>query len=117
MDNIIFASSVAAYGPKLSRGKEDMYTIPETLYGISKQYGELLGLWFNKKYGINFAAFRYASIIGPGRKDGGASSYSTLIIQNPAQGKPYCVRVREKEVIQFFDLHIHQKKDYLEIQH
>ena len=94
LSTVIFASSIAAYGPGLPQiVKEDIYTIPHTLYGISKQLGEMLGLWFFRKYGIEFAAFRYGSVIGPGRCDGGASAYSTLIIQKPVQGDPYVVNV------------------------
>jgi len=96
IDAVIFASSVAAYGPNVPQiVREDMYTIPHTLYGISKQLGEMLGLWFHRKYGINFAAFRYGSVIGPGRRDGGASAYSTLLIQKAAQREPYVVNVPE----------------------
>lgn len=91
---IIFASSIAAYGPGVPEiVSEDTFTIPQTLYGISKQLGEMLGLWFYKKYGIQFAAPRYASVVGPGRRNGGASAYSTLLIQKPAQGDPYIVNV------------------------
>jgi nucleoside-diphosphate-sugar epimerase len=91
---VIFASSIAAYGPNMPQtAKEDTYTIPYTLYGISKQLGEMLGLWFYRKYGVEFAAFRYGSVIGPGRRNGGASAYSTLIVQKPAQGEPYVVNV------------------------
>jgi nucleoside-diphosphate-sugar epimerase len=94
LDAVIFASSIAAYGlgvPQIV--KEDTYTIPYTLYGISKQLGEMLGLWFYRKYGIEFAAFRYGAVIGPGRRNGGASAYSTLVVQKPAQGDPYVVNV------------------------
>ena len=97
---IIFASSAAAYGlntPEVVR--EDMYTVPETLYGISKQYGEMLGLWLCRRYNIGFAAFRYGSVIGPGRRDGGFSAYSTLIIQKAAQGENYVVNVPEDTCI------------------
>jgi len=96
LDAVIFASSVAAYGPDVQQTvREEMYTLPRTLYGISKQLGEMLGLWFRRKYGIDFAAFRYGSVIGPGRCDGGASAYSTLIVQKPAQMEPYVVNVPE----------------------
>jgi len=96
LDAVIFASSVAAYGSDTPQTvREDVYTIPQTLYGISKQFGEMLGLWFHRRYGIDFAAFRYGSVIGPGRRDGGASAYSTLIIQKPAQEEPYVVNVSE----------------------
>jgi len=94
--NVIFASSVAAYGPGLrGMAKEDVYTVPHGLYGISKQLGEMVGLWFFRKYGIEFVAFRYGSVIGPGRRNGGASAYSTLMIQKPAQHEPYSVNVAE----------------------
>ncbi len=96
LEAVIFASSIAAYGlgvPEIV--KEETYTVPFTLYGISKQLGEMLGLWFYRKYGIEFAAFRYGSVIGPGRRNGGASAYSTLIIQKPAQTMPYVVNVPE----------------------
>jgi nucleoside-diphosphate-sugar epimerase len=96
LNTVIFASSIAAYGPSAQQiVKEDTYSIPQTLYGISKQLGEMLGLWFFKKYGIEFVAFRYGSVVGPGRSNGGASAYSTLMIQKPAQGDPYIVNVPE----------------------
>lgn len=100
VNSVVLASSAAAYGPDVSKNaREDEHTIPETLYGISKQFGEMIGLWFHKKYGMQFAAFRYASIIGPGRRDGGSSAYSTLMIQKPAQGEPYQVNVREEDAL------------------
>jgi nucleoside-diphosphate-sugar epimerase len=90
IDSIIFASSIAAYGPgSYDIAREDMHTIPTTVYGISKIFGELVGIWFCKTYGIRFLAFRYGSVIGPGRRDGGASAYSQLLIQKPAQRQPY----------------------------
>jgi len=100
VESVIFASSTAAYGRQVSeKAKEDVYTIPETLYGISKQFGEMVGLWFYRKYGIQFAAFRYGSVIGPGRRNGGASAYSTLIVQKAAQGEPYEVNVRRTDAM------------------
>jgi len=100
LNSVVFASSIAAYGAGVPQiVKEDTYTIPCTLYGISKQLGEMLGLWFYRKYGIEFVAFRYGSVIGPGRRDGGASAYSSLIIQKAAQGEPYVVNVPEDSKI------------------
>jgi nucleoside-diphosphate-sugar epimerase len=93
--SILFASSNAAYGPDVGRvARERIYSIPSTIYGVSKIYGELVGTWFHRKYGIPFAAFRYASVIGPGRRNGGASAYTTLMVQKPAQGEAFDVEVR-----------------------
>jgi nucleoside-diphosphate-sugar epimerase len=96
VDCMLFASSVAAYGPDVEGvAREDSYTMPTTIYGISKILGEMVGIWFYKTYGIQFAATRYAAVVGPGRRDGGASAYTTLAIQKPAQGEPYTVHVPE----------------------
>jgi len=91
--SILFASTAAVYGPGSEKAREDRYHVPSTIYGISKIYGEMVGTWFSRTYGIDFAAFRYASVIGPGRGEGGASAYSSLIIQKAAEGEPYSVQV------------------------
>jgi nucleoside-diphosphate-sugar epimerase len=99
---IIWTSSIAAYGMGAESRDyvaEDMYTIPRTIYGISKQFGEMLGLWLHWKYGVGFAALRLASVIGPGRADGGASAYSSLIISKSALGEEYVINVSEDVAI------------------
>jgi threonine 3-dehydrogenase len=94
---VLFASSTLAYGDdNAPTMKEFVYSPPVTLYGVSKIYAEMLGNWYHRKYGIGFAALRYASIIGPGRRDGGATAYATLIFQRAAQEEPYVVRVPEQ---------------------
>ncbi len=97
---IIFASSIAAYGTNIPEiVSEEIYTLPTTLYGVSKQFGEMLGFWLMNKHDIDFVAFRFASVIGPGRKNGGASAYTTLMIQKPAQGEKYVAYVDENTTI------------------
>jgi threonine 3-dehydrogenase len=91
--SILFASTAAVYGSGSEKAREDRYHVPSTIYGISKIYGEMVGTWFSRTYGIDFAAFRYASVIGPGRGEGGASAYTSLIIQRAAEGEPYTVQV------------------------
>jgi len=94
VEEVVFASSTLAYGDDdAPTMKEFMYSPPVTLYGISKIYGEMLGSWYQRKYGIEFAALRYASVIGPGRGEGGATAYATLMFQKAAQGEPYVVRL------------------------
>jgi nucleoside-diphosphate-sugar epimerase len=93
VDSLLFASTAAVYGPSREKAREDRYHVPSTIYGISKIYGEMMGTWFSKTYGIDFAAFRYASVIGPGRGEGGASAFTSLIVQKAAEGQPYAVQV------------------------
>ncbi len=93
VESVLFASTAAVYGPSREKAREDSYHVPSTIYGISKIYGEMIGTWFSRTYGIDFAALRYASVIGPGRGEGGASAFTSLIIQKAARGEPYAVQV------------------------
>ena len=93
VDSVLFASTAAIYGPWKEKAREDRFHVPSTIYGISKVYGEMVGTWFQRTYGIDFAAFRYASVIGPGRGEVGASAFTSLIIQKAAEGEPYTVQV------------------------
>jgi threonine 3-dehydrogenase len=94
---IIFASSIAVYGPDLPQPVvEDVRLEPRSLYGISKVFSELLGLYYWRRYGIDFRAVRFPSVVGPGRGPGGASAYTSLIIQRAALGVPYEIDVKEE---------------------
>ena len=96
---VTFISSIATY----SLGQTETITNnspqrPYSMYGVTKVCGERLGEYFNRKFGLDFRAVRFPSIIGPGRGLGGLSSYTSLMIQEPALGKPYEVFVSEDTV-------------------
>ena len=91
--SVLFASTAAVYSRSKEKAREDQYRVPSTIYGISKIYGEMVGTWFSRTHGMDFAAFRYASVIGPGRGEGGASAFTSLIIQKAAEGEPYTIQV------------------------
>jgi threonine 3-dehydrogenase len=93
---VIYSSSVASYGPGLPEPVvEDVRQEPRTIYGISKVFSELVGLYYWRRYGVDFRAVRLPSVVGPGRGAGGASAYSTLIVQKAALGQPYEIDVDE----------------------
>lgn len=93
---VIFLSSIASYGTGIpDRVNDDTIQRPTTMYGVTKVFGERLGEYYNLKFGVNFRGLRFPSIIGPGRGGGGASAYSSLIVQEPAAGRPYEVFVDE----------------------
>ncbi|MFQ5710140.1 MAG: SDR family NAD(P)-dependent oxidoreductase [Candidatus Geothermarchaeales archaeon] len=97
VDKVIYTSSIAAFGPGVPQPlRIDAPQRPTTSYGISKVFSELWGLYYYNKFGIDFRALRFPSVIGPGRGPGGASAYSTLTIQKPALGEPYRVEVKEE---------------------
>jgi threonine 3-dehydrogenase len=96
LEKVIYSSSLASFGPGLPQPvANDAKQEPRTVYGISKVFSELYGLYYHHRYGLDFRALRLPSVVGPGRNGGGASAYSTLIIQRAAEGSPYKIEVGE----------------------
>jgi threonine 3-dehydrogenase len=94
---VVFLSSIASYGAGIpDRVDDDTIQRPTTMYGVTKVVGERLGEYYKIKFGLNFRGLRFPSVIGPGRGGGGASAYSSLIIQEPAAGRSYEAFVEEE---------------------
>jgi len=93
---ILYLSTIASYGlgtPEIVN--EDTIQMPISMYGVTKVFSERLGEYYYRKFGVDFRAVRLPAVIGPGRGGGGASAYSTLMISEPALGRPYEVFVEE----------------------
>lgn len=100
VEKVIFLSTVATYGPGLpDRVGDDAVQRPTTMYGVTKVFCERLGEYYHRKLGVNFRGVRFPSVIGLGRGGGGVSAYSSLIVQEPAVGRPYEVFVDEETKI------------------
>ena len=94
---LVFLSTTGTYGAGLPEiVTDDTEQRPATLYGITKVFGERLGEYYHRKFGVNFRGVRFPSIIGPGRGGGGVSAYSSLVIQESAAGRAYEVQVDDK---------------------
>src|SRR5574341_28798 len=109
----IFPSSVAVYGiadlyTKNSVGavKEHQWTLPTTMYGCNKLYGEHLGRYYARHYrqlaadtsqhGVDFRSIRFPGLISAFTlPTGGTSDYGPEMLHHAAQGKPYACFVRE----------------------
>ena len=63
-------------------------------YGATKVFGEHMGLFYRRKYGLDFRGIRYPSVIGPGVTTPGAVQYTSLMIEKAARGEPFTVWVR-----------------------
>ncbi len=97
VETVVFLSTTATYGLGLpERVGDDAVQRPTTIYGVTKVFGERLGEYYHRKFGVNFRGVRFPSIIGPGRGEGGVSAYSSLVIQEPAAGRVYEVNVDDK---------------------
>jgi len=97
VERVIYLSTIATYGLGIpERVSEDTIQMPVSMYGVTKVFSERLGEYYQRKFGVDFRGLRFPSVIGPGRGPGGASAYSTLIIQEPALGRPYQCFVDEE---------------------
>ncbi len=67
---VLFSSTIATYGLDIREGRIDDYTLqrPQLFYGCTKVFSELMGLFYRRKYGLDFRGVRYPSIVGPGSK-------------------------------------------------
>jgi threonine 3-dehydrogenase len=115
----IFPSSVAAYGmPDLATKKavppvkEDEFTMPTTMYGINKLYGEHIGRYYTHHYrqladapqssGIDFRSLRFPGLISATTMPtGGTSDYAPEMLHAAAKGEPYACFVRPDTAIPF----------------
>jgi len=84
---MMFTSTLGTFGLGFN-GVIDDWTIqrPVTFYGAGKLYGEGLGRWYANKFGIDFRAVRYASMIGPNVRTPG--HWAPPMIEDAIMGKP-----------------------------
>jgi threonine 3-dehydrogenase len=90
VERVVFASSDATYGLG-TKGTVDDETIqrPVTIYGANKLYGELLGRFYRRKFGLDFRCIRYPQILRPGIKTRALPVYLPWMIEYAVQGKPF----------------------------
>ncbi len=97
---VVFTSTIATYGPGVGDTvDETTQQRPTTMYGVSKVFGELLGEYYVRRFGVDFRGIRLPSVIGAGRGPGGASAYSSMIVSEPARGRPFKVPLDETATI------------------
>lgn len=69
-------SSIAAFGPNidLDHVKDDVILKPQTIYGVSKVYLEMLGEYYAHKYNLDFRSLRYPGVISHKTPPGGGTT-------------------------------------------
>jgi nucleoside-diphosphate-sugar epimerase len=84
---VIFTSSMGVYG-KVPTGVVDDETIqrPQILYGVTKVFGELIGLYYHRRFGIDFRGVRFPQLVGPGVKSEGYGQYLPKMIEASLKG-------------------------------
>lgn len=114
----LFPSSIAVYGldleTKRKAGKvnEASYTMPTTMYGCNKLYGEHLGRYFahhyrqlaaeEERHGVDFRSIRFPGLVSAFTvPSGGTSDYLPEMIHAAAKGERYECFVRPDSRIPF----------------
>jgi len=93
---VVFTSTFGTYGLGLSRViTDDTLQRPVTMYGCGKLYGELLGMFYRRRFDLDFRSVRLPSIVGPGVRTPGVAQYNSLMIEKAALGEPYECYVTE----------------------
>ena len=96
VSRVVFTSTFGTYGQELPRViADDTLQRPTTMYGCGKLYCELLGMFYRKKYALDFRSVRFPSIVGPGVRTPGVAQYNSLMIERAALGEPYECYVTE----------------------
>jgi len=100
IEKVIFSSSMGVYGTSGDETIDDFsFRDPILIYGVGKIFGELLGKYYHRKFGIDFRAVRFPQLIGPGVKSGGFGQYAPGMIEAAFLGKPFEVWVPEDTAI------------------
>ena len=96
VSRVVFTSTFATYGQELPRViADDTLQRPTTMYGCGKLYCELLGMFYRKRFALDFRSVRLPSIVGPGVRTPGVAQYNSLMIEKAALGEPYECYVTE----------------------
>ncbi len=80
ISKLMFTSTIAVFGPGLPDPVPDDVSLrPQTMYGVTKVAGELLGEYYARRYGLDFRAVRFPGLISATLPGGGTSDYAPLM--------------------------------------
>ena len=99
---VILTSSLAVYvNPerKVEVVTEDTPQRSVLIYGVTKVFSELLGLYYHKKFGLDVRGIRLPVLIGPNVNSPGFGQYNSRLVEAAILGKPFEVTVPEDTVI------------------
>jgi threonine 3-dehydrogenase len=88
VERIAFTSTILTFDAGADSRFTDMtMQRPTTVYGVEKLFYEGLGRFYRKKFGLDFRAVRYPSVVGPG--DTTPMHWPGPMIESAVTGKPF----------------------------
>ena len=77
---VMFTSTIAVFGPGLPEVVPDDAPLhPSTMYGVTKVAGELLGDYYQRRFGLDFRGVRFPGLISASVPGGGTSDYALFM--------------------------------------
>ncbi len=97
----LFASSIGVYGADIREDVITDFTLqrPFSIYGIAKLFGEQMGAYYKRKYGLDFRGIRYPSIVGPGVSTPSVVQFTSWVIEECAKGNPFTITVTPETTV------------------
>jgi len=90
INKVIFPSTISTYGLNaVEPVDENQIQQPTNIYGVTKVLDELWGLYYYRKYRIDFRSVRFPRIVNPGRTGSGAALFPSELIEKVALEEPY----------------------------
>jgi UDP-glucose 4-epimerase len=89
VQRFVMTSSISVFGQDAEEPvKDDAPKNPTTVYGQTKLASEHLLLWYARKHDLDTRGVRFAWVFGPGRKTGITATWSSLLLDAIAEGRP-----------------------------
>ncbi|XP_020917553.1 L-threonine 3-dehydrogenase, mitochondrial [Exaiptasia diaphana] len=91
-------STIGAFGPETPRNPTPDLTIqrPKTIYGVAKVHMELLGEYYNHRYGLDYRSARFPGVISADTKPGGGTTdYAVHIFHEALRNGKYKCYLRK----------------------
>jgi threonine 3-dehydrogenase len=77
---LVFTSTIAVFGPGLPElVADDVALHPTTMYGVTKASGEMLGEYYQRRFGLDFRGVRFPGLISASLPGGGTSDYALFM--------------------------------------
>jgi len=99
---MVFTSSLAVYVNsryEVDVIDEETAQRPEIIYGITKVFSELLGLYYLRKFGLDVRGVRLPVLFGPNVESPGFGQYNSKLIEAAILGIPFEVNVPADTVV------------------
>jgi nucleoside-diphosphate-sugar epimerase len=72
---------------------------PIEMYGVTKVFGEQLGAFYRRRFGLDFRCIRFSQIIGPGVKTPGVAQCMPMVIEAAAKGETFEMWIEEESAM------------------